>query len=107
MVFPGIALANRAGLNPVPGWVKVVFLILAVGIQAVLPLLGHVAVLKVLRILAFPFIILFAVMTAFVVHRYHAGPPAASWGAMTIFLALVISAGGGGWADGRERSPPS
>jgi nucleobase:cation symporter-1, NCS1 family len=99
IVFAAIALAGEAGMKSVPTGLKVVFLILAVGIQAVLPLLGHVAVLKVLRILAFPFIILFAVMTAFVVHRYHAGPPAASWGAMTIFLALVISAGGLGWTE--------
>jgi NCS1 family nucleobase:cation symporter-1 len=99
IVFAAIALANQAGLNPVPTWVKVIFLLVAVGIQAVLPLLGHAAVLKVLRVLAFPFIILFAIMAVFVVHRYHAGPASTSWGALTIFLALVISAGGLGWTE--------
>ena len=99
IVFAGIALANRAGVHSVPGWAKVVFLVVAVGIQSVLPLLGHAAVLKVLRILAFPFIVLFVIMTFFVVHRYHSGPPSASWGSLTIFLALVISAGGLGWSE--------
>jgi nucleobase:cation symporter-1, NCS1 family len=83
----------------VPSWLKVAFLVVAVAVQSVLPLLGHAAVLKVLRILAFPFIVLFAVMTFFVAHRYHAGPPSASWGSLTIFLALVISAGGLGWTE--------
>lgn len=99
IVFAAIALAGEAGMKAVPTGLKVVFLIVAVAIQAVLPLLGHAAVLRVLRILALPFIVLFAIMTAFVVHRYHAGAPSASWGAMTIFLALVISAGGLGWTE--------
>ncbi len=111
VVFAAIALANRAGLNPVPDWLRVAFLVVAIGIQAVLPLLGHAAVLKVLRILAFPFIVLFVIMTFFVAHRYHAGPPSASWGSMTIFLALVIAAGGLGWTEnGNDYSrylPPS
>jgi nucleobase:cation symporter-1, NCS1 family len=99
VVFAGIALANEAGMRTVPTGLKVVFLIVAVAIQAVLPLLGHAAVLKVLQLLAFPFVVLFAIMTVFVAHRYHAGPPSASWGSMTIFLALVISAGGLGWTE--------
>ena len=99
IVFAGIALAGEAGMKTVPTSLKVVFLVVAVAIQAVLPLLGHAAVLKVLRILAIPFVVLFAVMAVIVAHRYHAGPSAASWGAMTIFLALVISAGGLGWTE--------
>jgi NCS1 family nucleobase:cation symporter-1 len=99
IVFAAIALTGQAGMKTVPTGLKVVFLFVAVAIQAVLPLLGHAAVLKVLRILAFPFIVLFAIMTAFVVHKYHAGPPSASWGAMTIFLALVIAAGGLGFSE--------
>jgi nucleobase:cation symporter-1, NCS1 family len=99
IVFAAIALANQAGMKSVPAVLKVVFLIVAVGIQAVLPLLGHAAVLKVLRMLAIPFIVLFAIMAVFVAHRYHGGSSGASWGAMTIFLALVISAGGLGWTE--------
>ncbi len=99
IVFALIALSGRAGMHSVPTGLKVVFLIVAVGIQAVLPLLGHAAVLKVLRALTLPFVVLFVIMAVFVAHRYHAGPPSASWGALTIFLALVISAGGLGWTE--------
>src|SRR5215472_7164916 len=74
IVFAAIALAGKAGMSAVPTWLKVIFLIVAVAIQAVLPLLGHAAVLKVLRLLALPFVVLFAIMAGFVVHRYHAGP---------------------------------
>ena len=111
IVFAAIALAGEAGMKTVPTGLKVAFLLVAVAIQAVLPLLGHAAVLKVLRLLAVPFIVLFVIMTVLVVHKYHAGPPSASWGAMTIFLALVISAGGLGWTEnGNDYSrylPPS
>jgi nucleobase:cation symporter-1, NCS1 family len=99
IVFAAIALAGEAGMRSVPTWLKVGFLVAAVAIQAVLPLLGHAAVVKVLRALAVPFIALFAIMAAFVAHRYAAGPPSAPWGPVTVFLALVISAGGLGWTE--------
>src|SRR5215472_14261901 len=51
IVFAAIALAQKAGMNTVPNWLKVVFLIMAVAIQAVLPLLGHAAVMRVLQLL--------------------------------------------------------
>ena len=70
-------------------------------IQAVLPLLGHAAVLRVLRWLAIPFVVLFAVMAVLTTSKVNLHVPAhgASWGALTIFLALVISAGGLGWTE--------
>lgn len=99
IVFSAITLAAETGLNPVPTWLKAVFLVVAVAAQAVLPLLGHAAVLRVLRLLAVPFVVLFTVMAAYVAHRYQSGPPGASWGAMTIFLSLVIAAGGLSWTE--------
>ena len=67
-----------------------------------LPLLGHAAVLKVLRWLAIPFVVLFAVMAG--ADRTEGQPDTCprterSWGALTIFLALVIAAGGLGWTE--------
>jgi purine-cytosine permease-like protein len=75
--------------------------VLAVAIQAVLPLLGHAAVVKVLRWLAIPFVVLFALMAALTTAKVNLHMPAngASWGALTVFLALVISAGGLGWTE--------
>jgi len=80
---------------------KIVFILVAVAIQAVLPWLGHAAVLKVLRLLAIPFVVLFAIMAALTASKVNLHVPAhgASWGALTIFLALVISAGGLGWTE--------
>jgi purine-cytosine permease-like protein len=100
IVFVAIALAARAHFSAgIPS--KVVFIILAVAIQAVLPLLGHTAVLKVLKWLAFPFVILFVIMAIITTSKVNLHVPAhgAGWGSMLVFLALVISAGGLGWTE--------
>jgi nucleobase:cation symporter-1, NCS1 family len=100
VVFAGIALASRAGfLAGTPA--KVVFLILAVAIQAILPLLGHAAVLKVLKWLSIPFVILFVIMAIITTSKVnlHSAPHGAGWGFMFAALALVISAGGLGWTE--------
>jgi nucleobase:cation symporter-1, NCS1 family len=100
IVFAAILLTSKAGFTAGVA-AKVIFIILAVAIQAVLPLLGHTAVLKVLRWLAIPFVVLFVVMAALTAGKVNLHVPAhgASWGALTIFLALVISAGGLGWTE--------
>ncbi|HEY2081120.1 MAG TPA: cytosine permease [Streptosporangiaceae bacterium] len=100
VVFAAILLASKAGFTAGVA-VKVIFIILAVAIQAVLPLLGHAAVLRVLRWLAIPFVVLFAVLAGLTAGKVNLHVPAhgASWGALTIFLALVISAGGLGWTE--------
>ncbi len=100
IVFAAILLATKAGfaVGIAP---KIIFIVAAVAIQAVLPLLGHAAVLRVLRWLAMPFVVLFAAMAVLTVPKVNLHLPAhgASWGALTIFLALVISAGGLGWTE--------
>jgi len=100
IVFAAILLTTKAGFSAgTPA--KIIFIIVAVAIQAVLPWLGHSAVLKVLRWLAIPFIVLFAVMAGLTTSKVnlHVPPHGASWGALMIFLALVISAGGLGWTE--------
>ena len=100
IVFAAILLASKAGFSAgTPA--EVVFIIVAVAIQAVLPLLGHAAVLRVLRWLAIPFVVLFAVMAILTTSKVklHAVPHGASWGMLLVFLALVISAGGLGWTE--------
>jgi nucleobase:cation symporter-1, NCS1 family len=100
IVFAAILLDSKAGFSAgVPA--KVVFIVVAVAIQAVLPLLGHAAVLRVLSWLSIPFVVLFAVLAGLTTSKVnlHVPPHGASWGALTIFLALVISAGGLGWTE--------
>jgi len=100
IVFAAITLAARGGLLAgTPA--KIIFIVLAVAIQAVLPLLGHAAVLKVLRVLAVPFAVLFVIMAVITSSKVqlHAAAHGAGWGAMLVFLALVIAAGGLGWTE--------
>jgi NCS1 family nucleobase:cation symporter-1 len=100
IVFAAIVLTARAGFTAGTA-AKVIFIVLAVAIQAVLPTLGHAAVLKVLRWLALPFVVLFAVMAVLTASKadLHAIPHGASWGMLLVYLALVISAGGLGWTE--------
>jgi purine-cytosine permease-like protein len=100
IVFAAILLTSKAGFTAGTA-AKVIFIILAVAIQAVLPLLGHAAVLRVLRWLTIPFVVLFAVMAGLTASKVNLHVPAhgASWGSLTIFLALVIAAGGLGWTE--------
>ena len=80
---------------------KVVVLILAVLAQMIVPLLGHATISKILRYLAYVFIVFFAVLAAFTFQRlhlshFHAKP--ASFAVWTTALVLLISAGGLGWS---------
>jgi purine-cytosine permease-like protein len=100
IVFAAVVLAERAGYSPGTP-VKVAFVMLAVAIQAVLPTLGHAAMLTALRWLAIPFVALFALMAVLAAGKanLHAATHGASWAMLTVFLALVISAGGLGWTE--------
>jgi NCS1 family nucleobase:cation symporter-1 len=100
IVFAAIVLMAKAGFTAGTA-AKILFVVIAVAIQAILPLLGHAAVLKVLRWLAIPFVVLFAVMAILAASKVklHAVPHGAGWGMLLVYLALVISAGGLGWTE--------
>jgi purine-cytosine permease-like protein len=100
IVLAGVALAAKAGVSAGDG-LKAVLLIGAVLIQACLPFIGHAAMLRVLRWLAFPFIALFVIMAIITANKVNltAVPHGAGWGAVMVGLALVISAGGLGWTE--------
>ena len=100
IVFAAIVLTNKAGFTAgTPA--KVIFIILAVAIQAVLPTLGHAAVLKALRWLAIPFVVLFVVLAILTAGKanLHSVAHGSGWGELFVFLALVIAAGGLGWTE--------
>src|SRR5258708_23474641 len=100
IVLAGVALAAKAGVSAGAG-LNAALLIGAVLIQACLPLVGHAAMLKVLRWLAFPFIALFVIMAIITAGKVNltAVPHGAGWGSVFVALALVISAGGLGWTE--------
>ena len=81
---------------------KIVVIVLAALAQLALPLLGHATITKVLRYLAFVFIVFFAVLAGFTFNRLHLSSfhqPAASWAVWTTALVLIISVGGLGWTE--------
>ena len=97
VVLTGLALCNKAGIGSSAG-LKVALIIAAACVQLVLPLLGHRAMLRVLRALVIPFVILFVVLTILSVHKVNLGIGTdGSWQTMFVALALVFSAGGYGW----------
>ena len=100
IVLAGVALAAKAGVSAGDG-LKAALLIGAVLIQACLPLIGHAAMLQVLRWLSFPFIALFVIMAIITASKVNltAVPHGAGWGSAMVGLALVISAGGLGWSE--------
>ena len=76
IVFAAILLTSKAGFTAGVA-AKIIFIVLAVLIQAVLPLLGHAAVLRVLRWLAIPFVVLFAVMAGLTTPKVNLDVPRA------------------------------
>jgi NCS1 family nucleobase:cation symporter-1 len=100
VVFAGIALATKAGFaagDPL----KIVLIIAAVLIQGIVPFLGHGAVLKALRYLTVPFVLLFVIMAGLTASKANltAVHHGAGWGSVMVGLALVISVGGLGWTE--------
>jgi len=98
IVLVGMAMLAKAGVHAGNGW-KAVLIIGAVLVQALLPLVGHAAILRVLKWLAYPFVVLFAVMAIVAAPKVHLQATGASWGGLFVFLAFVISAGGLGWTE--------
>ena len=84
------------------GPAKIVVIIVAALIQMIVPLLGHPTITKILRYLAYVFIVFFAVLAGFTFNRlhlstFHAKP--VSLAVWTTALVLLISVGGLGWTE--------
>lgn len=97
VVAAGVALFGKAGVASSTG-LKVALVIAAAVIQLILPLFGHRAMLRVLRMLVPPFVVLFIILAILTLPQAHLGAGHnASWAAMMAGLALVLSSGGYGW----------
>ncbi len=97
VVLAGLALLAKAGVGGSTG-LKIVLIVAAALIQLVLPLFGHRAMLRVLRMLVPPFLVLFILLAIFALPKAHLGAGSdANWETMTGALALILSAGGYGW----------
>ncbi len=100
IVLAGAVLTEKAGFG-VGDPTKIVFVIVAVAIQGVLPFLGHATMVKVLRWLAIPFLVIFAILLGFAVP--HATTTAvahgADWQTYMEGLAFTITLSGLGWTE--------
>ncbi|MCL5447190.1 MAG: cytosine permease [Actinobacteria bacterium] len=94
------ALFQRGGITSGTA-LKIVFIIVAVMIQFIMPFLGHATITKVLHYLSFVFIVLFAVMAVLVLPHVHLSSyhKSASWWLWTTGVVLIVSVGGLGWTE--------
>jgi nucleobase:cation symporter-1, NCS1 family len=70
-------------------------------VQGVLPFLGHATIVKTLRVLAVPFVVLFAVLLGFAVPHatVHGVAHGAGWQTYMAGLAFTIALAGLGWTE--------
>jgi nucleobase:cation symporter-1, NCS1 family len=100
IVLASVALAAKAGLHAgTPA--KVAFIVGAAVIQAILPMFGHAAVLKVLKFLVAPFVVIYAILAALTLHRAHLGAVhhGAGWQTFMVGLAFTVTLSGLGWVE--------
>jgi NCS1 nucleoside transporter family len=100
IVLAALAVFSHAGMGASTA-LKIVLILVASAVQAVLPLLGHRAILLAQRRLAWLFSVLFIVMAILVGPKVHLGhlPHGSGWAPVTWAIALVISGGGLSWAN--------
>jgi purine-cytosine permease-like protein len=100
IVFGGIALAAKAGYHAGTP-LKLVLIVAAAAIQAVVPFLGYATMVKVLRALVIPFITLYVILAALTIGKANPGSvhTSASWQTMMGGLAFTIALTGLGWVE--------
>jgi purine-cytosine permease-like protein len=100
IVFGAIALAAKAGFHAGTP-LKVVFIVAAAAIQAVVPFLGYATIVKVLRALVVPFVTLYVILAVLTIGKVNPGSvhTGASWQTMMGGLAFTIALTGLGWVE--------
>ncbi len=100
IVGAALVLGLKAGFAP-SDTSKVIYVVVAIVIQAILPVLGHATIVKTLRVLAIPFAILFAVLLAFSLPHatLHGVAHGADWQTYMEGLAFTITLSGLGWME--------
>ncbi len=100
IVGAAIVLSQLAGIHVNAG-LKVVFIVLACAVQTVLPFFGHATMIKVLRFMIVPFVLVFVVLALFglphVPATFHGF--AGGWELESAGLAFVVALSGLGWSE--------
>jgi nucleobase:cation symporter-1, NCS1 family len=100
IVGAGLVLSIKGGLDPGDP-AKVALVIGAVLLQFVLPFLGHATIVKALRWLVLPFVVLFVGLLIYVVPHAttHGVPHGVDWQVYFAGLAFTITLSGLGWTE--------
>jgi nucleobase:cation symporter-1, NCS1 family len=100
VVLAAVALTAKGGHHAGTP-LKVLFIVLAAGIQTILPFLGHATLIKALRALLVPFVVLYVILAALTLGKVnvHAVAQAGSWQQFMVGLAFVIALSGLGWVE--------
>lgn len=100
IVGAAIVLSEFMGFH-VGSPAKVVFIVLAAAVQAVMPYFGHATMIKVLRALIIPFGLIFFAFAYFDLRHgtVHTAPYGETWQLYTAGLAFVIALSGLGWTE--------
>jgi purine-cytosine permease-like protein len=100
VVLAGLALAAKAGFSAGTP-LKIVLVVAAAGIQLVLPLFGHGTILRTLKWLVVPFVVLFVILAFLTLHRanLHSVSHGAGWAGWMVGLAFIIVTSGLGWTE--------
>jgi purine-cytosine permease-like protein len=96
IALAGLALLDRAGVHSNAG-LKVALVIVGSAIQMVLPLFGHAWIMRVLRLLTFPFLVLFIVLTALTWSKVSTSGHSGGLAAILSGLAVVLAGGSFAW----------
>lgn len=93
-------LANRAGVT-MDATLKLTFIFAAVVVQLLVPLFGHEALVKTLRLLAVPFLGLYVILAVYVVPEahFHVATRGVGWSTWLAGLAFTIALSGLGWTE--------
>jgi purine-cytosine permease-like protein len=100
IVGAAIALLTMAGFH-LSQPAKFAVIVISVGAQVVLPYFGHATMVKVLRIMALPFIVGYLVFAVFASQHSHLAHAqvGAGWQLWLIGLAFTITLSGLGWTE--------
>ncbi|WGW14130.1 cytosine permease [Saxibacter everestensis] len=101
VVFAGLTLLDRAGISSTPP-VQIVTIVVLAGIQLLLPLFGHAAMMKLQKYFSAIFAVAFVLMAVLVLPKVDFAAASVTGGAslsmFTVAVALIMASGGLSWA---------
>jgi len=101
IVGASLVLAGQAGLHPGTP-LKVAIVLVAVGVQTLLPVFGHATMTTVLRWMIVPFLVIFAAVAALCLGHGHLAAPGSggtTWQLWSLGLAFTITLSGLSWTE--------